>query len=129
LPALPEIVLVIGAMLLLNGRPRFRGERATNGIDGTAILLLNRQPASSWYGCPATSSSPFGGQLRGRWLRALPQASGTHRLGGGDPHVVQFFLASRKKQKFEYSILILLSTVGMMMLISAARPDRALSRA
>jgi NADH-quinone oxidoreductase subunit N len=39
LPALPEIVLVVGAMLLLMVGA-FRGERATPGIDGTAILLL-----------------------------------------------------------------------------------------
>src|SRR5215813_10808017 len=38
LPALPEIVLAIGAMLLMVGA--FRGERATKGIEGAAILLL-----------------------------------------------------------------------------------------
>src|SRR5258708_23355721 len=39
LPALPEIVLIVGAMLLLMVGA-FRGERAASGIDGTAILLL-----------------------------------------------------------------------------------------
>ena len=39
LPALPEIVLAVGAMVLLMVGA-FRGEQATKGIEGTAILLL-----------------------------------------------------------------------------------------
>jgi NADH-quinone oxidoreductase subunit N len=53
LPALPEIVLVIGAMLLLMVGA-FRGERAASGIDGTAILLLTAFPdSSSFWRSPA----------------------------------------------------------------------------
>src|SRR3979411_971413 len=48
LPALPEIVLVVGAMLLLMVGA-FRGERATPGIDGTAILLLIVPGAIVWW--------------------------------------------------------------------------------
>src|SRR5262245_36952557 len=39
LPALPEIVLAVGAMLLLMVGA-FRDERAIKGIDGAAILML-----------------------------------------------------------------------------------------
>src|ERR671930_121395 len=39
LPALPEMVLALGAMVLLMVGA-FRGEQATKGIEGTAILLL-----------------------------------------------------------------------------------------
>src|SRR5262245_65897654 len=39
LPALPEIVLVLGAMLLLM-LCVFRGEQAAKGIEGGAVLLL-----------------------------------------------------------------------------------------
>ena len=39
LPALPEIVLALGAMALLMVGA-FRGEQATKSIDGAAILLL-----------------------------------------------------------------------------------------
>ena len=38
------------------------------------------------------------------------------------------FLSAPGQQKFEYPVLILLSTAGMLVLISAGRPDRALSR-
>jgi NADH-quinone oxidoreductase subunit N len=39
LPALPEIVLALGAMALLMVGA-FRGEQATRSIDGAAIVLL-----------------------------------------------------------------------------------------
>jgi NADH-quinone oxidoreductase subunit N len=117
LPALPEIVLVIGAMLLLMVGA-FRGERATNGIDGTAILLLIATGLIvAWM--PGDKLVTFGGSFVvdgfARFLKLLALT------GSAAAILMSFtFLAAEKKQKFEYSILILLSTVGMMMLISAA---------
>ena len=118
LPALPEIVLAVGAMVLLMVGA-FRGEQATRGIDGAAILLLI---AHRRHRCLAARGQArhLRRQLRGRRLCPLPQASGADRLGGGDPDVVRLISRREKQQKFEYSILILLSTTGMMMLISAA---------
>jgi NADH-quinone oxidoreductase subunit N len=116
LPALPEIVLVIGAMLLLMVGA-FRGERATNGIDGTAILLLIVTGLIVVW-LPGDKLVTFGGSFVvdgfARFLKLLALT------GSAAAILMSFnFLAAEKKQKFEYSILILLSTVGMMMLISA----------
>jgi NADH-quinone oxidoreductase subunit N len=117
LPALPEIVLAIGAMLLLMVGA-FRGERATNGIDGTAILLLIVTGLIVVW-VPGDKLVTFGGSFVvdgfARFLKLLALT------GSAAAILMSFnFLAAEKKQKFEYSILILLSTVGMMMLISAA---------
>jgi NADH-quinone oxidoreductase subunit N len=117
LPALPEIVLVIGAMLLLMVGA-FRGERAASGIDGTAILLLIITGLIvAWL--PGDKLVTFGGSFVvdgfARFLKLLAIA------GSAAAILMSFnFFAVAKKQKFEYSILILLSTAGMMMLISAA---------
>jgi len=116
LPALPEIVLVVGAMLLLMVGA-FRGERATPGIDGTAILLLIVTGAIVWW-LPGDKLVTFGGSFVvdgfARFLKLLA-------LTGSAVAILMSvnYLAVEKQQKFEYSILILLSTTGMMMLISA----------
>jgi NADH-quinone oxidoreductase subunit N len=117
LPALPEIVLVVGAMLLLMVGA-FRGERATNGIDGTAILLLIVTGLIVVL-LPGDKLVTFGGSFVvdtfARFLKLLALT------GSAAAILMSFtFLAAEKKQKFEYSILILLSTAGMLMLISAA---------
>src|SRR6266545_467320 len=117
LPALPEMVLVIGAMLLLMVGA-FRGERATPGIDGTAILLLMVTGAIVWW-LPGDRLVTFGGSFVvdgfARFLKLLA-------LTGSAVAILMSFdyLSRDKQQKFEYSILILLSTAGMLMLISAA---------
>jgi NADH-quinone oxidoreductase subunit N len=117
LPALPEIVLVVGAMLLLMVGA-FRGERAASGIDGTAILLLVITGLIVVW-LPGDKLVTFGGSFVvdgfGRFLKLLA-------LAGSAAAILMSlsYFAVENKQKFEYSILILLSTVGMMMLISAA---------
>jgi NADH-quinone oxidoreductase subunit N len=117
LPALPEIVLVVGAMLLLMVGA-FRGERAASGIDGTAILLLVVTGLIVVW-LPGDKLVTFGGSFVvdgfSRFLKLLA-------LAGSAAAILMSlsFFAIEKKQKFEYSILILLSTAGMMMLISAA---------
>src|ERR1700694_4058587 len=117
LPALPEIVLVVGAMLLLMVGA-FRGERATSGIDGTAILLLIVTGLIVVW-LPGDKLVTFGGSFVvdgfARFLKLLALT------GSAAAILMSFnFLAAEKKQKFEYSILILLLTAGMLMLISAA---------
>src|SRR5215471_18469145 len=117
LPALPEIVLAIGAMLLLMVGA-FRGERATNGIDGTAIVLLVVTGLIVVW-LPGGKLVTFGGSFVvdgfARFLKLLA-------LTGSAVAILMSsnYLATQRQQKFEYSILILLSTTGMMMLISAA---------
>ena len=117
LPALPEIVLVLGAMALLMVGA-FRGEQATKSIDGAAILLLILTGAVIVW-LPAGKLVTFGGSFVvdnfARFLKLLA-------LTGSAAAILMStdYLAAEKRQRFEYSILILLATTGMMMLISAA---------
>jgi NADH-quinone oxidoreductase subunit N len=116
LPALPEIVLVVGAMLLLMVGV-FRGERPTYGIDAAAILLLVVTGFIVVF-LPAGKLVTFGGSFVvdgfARFLKLLA-------LAGSATAILMSvnYLAVEKQQRFEYSILILLSTTGMLMLISA----------
>jgi NADH-quinone oxidoreductase subunit N len=116
LPALPEIVLAIGAMLLLMVGV-FRGERSTKGIEAGAVLvLLLAGLVIVWL--PAGKLVTFGGSFVvddfARFLKLLA-------LAGSAVAIVMSsnYLTVEKRGSFEYSILILLSSAGMMMLISA----------
>jgi NADH-quinone oxidoreductase subunit N len=117
LPALPEIVLALGAMLLLMVGV-FRGEQTTKGIEGGAVLLLLLTAAIVVW-LPAGKLVTFDGSFVvdsfARFLKLLA-------LAGSAAAIVMSsnYLAVEKRGTFEYSILILLSTAGMMMLISAA---------
>src|SRR3979490_401895 len=117
LPALPEIVLALGAMALLMVGA-FRGEQATRSIDGAAILLLILTGAIIVW-LPGGKLVTFGGSLVvdnfARFLKLLA-------LTGSAAAILMStdYLAAEKRQKFEYSILILLATTGMMILIWAA---------
>src|SRR5215475_9293908 len=117
LPALPEIVLAIGAMLLLMVGA-FRGEQATKGIEGAAILLLVLTGFIVVL-LPAGKLVTFGGSFVvdgfARFLKLLALAGSAAAI-----LMSSTYLALEKRETFEYSILILLSTTGMMMLISAA---------
>src|SRR5438034_5053319 len=117
LPAVPEIVLAVGAMLLLMVGV-FRGEQTAKGIEGAAILLLVLTGLIVVL-LPAGKLVTFGGSFIvdgfARFLKLLA-------LTGSAAAILMSsnYLAREKRETFEYSILILLSTTGMMMLISAA---------
>jgi NADH-quinone oxidoreductase subunit N len=117
LPALPEIVLAVGAMVLLMVGA-FRDERAIRGIDGAAILLLIVAGVIVAL-LPAGKLVTFDGSFVvdgfARFLKLLA-------LTGSAVAILMsyHYLAAEKRQRFEYSILILLATTGMLMLISAA---------
>ena len=117
LPALPEIVLALGAMALLMVGA-FQGERSTRMIDAAAILLLVLAGAIIVW-LPEGKLVTFGGSFVvdsfARFLKLLA-------LTGSAAAILMStdYLAAEKRQKFEYSILILLSATGMMMLISAS---------
>src|SRR5436190_15360044 len=116
LPALPEIVLALGTMVLLLAGT-LRGGKASV-IDKTAILLLIVTGAIV-LGLPGGKLMTFGGSFVvdgfARFLKLLA-------LAGSAAAIVMSsnYLAVEKRGSFEYSILILLSSTGMMMLISAA---------
>src|SRR5437667_1064046 len=117
LPALPEIVLAIGAMLLLMVGA-FRGEQTAKGIEGAAILLLVLTGLIVVL-LPAGKLVTFGGSFIvdgfARFLKLLALAGSAAAI-----LMSSNYLALEKRETFEYAILILLSTAGMLMLISAA---------
>jgi NADH-quinone oxidoreductase subunit N len=117
LPALPEIVLALGAMALLMFGA-FRGESSVRAINGAAFALLVLAAVIVWL-LPAGRIVTFGGSFViddfARVLKVLTL------IGSAATIILSLdYLAREKIEKFEFPILILLSTTGMLMLISAA---------
>jgi NADH-quinone oxidoreductase subunit N len=117
LPLLPELILAIGAMaLLMLGVGR--GEGATASVAVLAVVLLVAAGAALLLG-PAGKVAVFHGSFvldgYARFLKILA-------LTGSAVAILMSaeFLGSAGRQRFEYPILILLSTTGMLALISAA---------
>jgi len=113
LPALPEIILAVGAMALLM-LGAYCG-RSTPAVNLGAILLLI---AAAFVAASVPNGRLFGGSFVvddfARFLKILVY------IGSGFAIVMSLdYLEAERQQIFEYSILILLSTVGMGMLISA----------
>jgi NADH-quinone oxidoreductase subunit N len=116
-PLLPEFVLGLGAMALLM-LGVFRGEQATRVVDGAAIALLVVAGVIV-LALPAGKLVTFNGSFIvdgfARFLKILAL------LGSAAAIAMSLDYAKRERQeRFEYSVLILLSTLGMLMLISAA---------
>src|SRR5262245_56296408 len=103
-------------LLLLIGV--FRGEQVSRGVGASGILLLLVMAVIvGWL--PAGKLVTFDGSFVvdgfARFLKLLA-------LTGSAAAILMssHYLAAEKRETFEYSVLILLSTTGMMMLISAA---------
>jgi NADH-quinone oxidoreductase subunit N len=117
LPALPEIVLAVGAMVLLM-LGAFRGERSASAMNWLAILLLIGAGAIVVW-LPAGKLIAFGGSFIvdpfARFLKLLA-------LTGSATAILMStsYLKVERQERFEYPILIVLSATGMLMLISAA---------
>jgi len=115
-PLLPEILLGLGAMALLM-LGVFRGSSVGRVIDVSAIALLLIAGAILLL-LPAGKLTTFGGSFIvddfARFLKILAL------LGSAAAIAMSLDYAEREhQQQFEYSVLILLSTLGMLMLISA----------
>ncbi len=115
-PILPELVLAGGAMLLLMIGV-YAGGNATPAINGFAVILLIIVAALIVL-APGGRTVVFGGSFVvddfARFMKLLTIA------GSGAAIVLSFdYTRVERLQKFEFPILILLSTVGMMMLVSA----------
>jgi NADH-quinone oxidoreductase subunit N len=116
-PILPELILAVGAMILLMLGVA-RGERATGSVSGLAIVLLIVAGVAVLTQ-PAGKVSVFHGSFAlddyARFLKVLA-------FTGSAVAILMSveFLGATGKQKFEFPVLILLSTTGMCVLISAA---------
>ncbi len=117
LPALPEIVLVVGAMALLM-LGVFRGDRSAVLVNWLAIVLLIATGVII-AGLPEGTLTAFGDSfVLDPFARFLKQWALT---GSAVAILMSFdYFGRDRKLKFEYPVLILLSTAGMLMLISAS---------
>lgn len=115
-PALPEILLAVTALaLVLIGA--FRGDGAKKLIDiialaalaAAAILLLDQGP-----GRVSTFNDAFVVDSFARAMKLLTLIGSF-----GAILLSSRFLVEEKIARFEYTLLIVLSTIGMMMMISA----------
>jgi NADH-quinone oxidoreductase subunit N len=116
LPALPEISLVVGAMALLM-LGAFRGNRSANLVCWLSILLLVFA-AILVIVMPATGKVTFDGAFIvdgfAQFMKVLTL------IGSAIVIFMSFdFMRHARLAIFEYPILIILATVGMMMMISA----------
>jgi NADH-quinone oxidoreductase subunit N len=116
-PLLPEILLGLGAMgLLMLGV--FRGNLAAEVVDFAAIVLLAVVGVVLLM-LPAGNLVTFGGSFVvddfARFLKILALIGSAAAIAMSLDYVQR-----ERQQRFEYSVLVLLSTLGMMMLISAA---------
>src|SRR5215813_8211305 len=116
LPVLPELVLAVGAMLLLM-LGAYRGQDTTREVTTLSIVLLVVTGVLELM-LPAGKLTTFGGSFivdeYARFLKiiALIRSAATLILSSE-------YLSDPSRRIFEYSILIVLSTLGMMVLISA----------
>ena len=116
LPVLPELVLAIGAMVLLM-IGAYRGQQTTSLVTGLAVCLLVVVGALELW-LPSGKLTTFNGSFIvddfARFLKILAL------IGSAATLILSAeFLADPSRRIFEYAILVLLSTLGMMVLISA----------
>ena len=115
-PVLPELVLAIGAMALLM-LGAFRGQGTTGTVTTLAVLLLVVVGVLE-YTLPAGKQVTFGGSFIvddfARFMKILALVGSAVTL-----ILSTEFLSVPSRRIFEYAILVLLSTLGMMVLISA----------
>src|SRR5271170_7830815 len=116
LPVLPELVLAVGAMALLM-LGAYRGQGATSLVTGLAVCLLVLTGVLELL-LPGGKLVTFGGGFIvddfARFLKILALIGSVATL-----LLSTEFLSDPSRRIFEYSILVLLSTLGMMVLISA----------
>jgi NADH-quinone oxidoreductase subunit N len=116
LPVMPELVLAVGAMaLLMIGA--YRGQGTTALVTWLAVCLLVAAGVLELM-LPKGKLTTFGGSFIvddfARFLKIVSLIGSVATLV-----LSREFLADPSRRIFEYSILVLLSTLGMMVLISA----------
>jgi NADH-quinone oxidoreductase subunit N len=117
-PALPEIFLVCAAMLLLM-LGVFRGDRSTSAVSWLAVLALVVAAILAISVSPKSGrlllfADMFAVSLYAGFLKMLV-------LGASALGIIMSIEYNRREgiARFEFPVLILLATVGMMLMISA----------
>jgi NADH-quinone oxidoreductase subunit N len=117
LPVLPEIVLALGAMALLMVGV-YGGERRVGFFNAASVVLLI-VVAGLILWLPAGTLTTFSGSFIvddfARFMKVLVL------IGSGAAIIMSSdYFAAEGGEKFEYAVLVLLSTLGMLLLVSAA---------
>ncbi len=116
-PALPEMILAGGALVMvLVGA--FGGDRSAGLINVLAAILLLAAGAALVTASPETKvlfDGAFTWDAYARFMKVLV-------IGGALIALIMSFdyLRHEKLQRFEYAILVVLSTTGMLIMISAS---------
>lgn len=115
--ALPEVMLAVGAMALLMYGV-FRGERSADTVGWLSVILLILAAVVVVLVTPE-SATAFGGSFVvdsfSHFMKVLTLVASAVAIIMSDR-----FVKTERFQKFEYPILIVLATLGMLMMISAA---------
>lgn len=117
IPVMPEIVLAIGAMALLM-LGVFQGDKSYSQISGLSMLLMLVAAVVMLVNVGADRELTFGGMFITDGFAVFMKIL---VLAGSIATLVMSgsFMKQHKIAKFEFPILIVLATVGMMVMISA----------
>ncbi|MCR5859596.1 NADH-quinone oxidoreductase subunit NuoN [Mesorhizobium sp. J428] len=111
----PELILAVGAMVLLMIGV-FSGERGNTMVTGLAVAILIG--AGAWMVLIGEQGESFGGAYISdpfaRFMKVLTLIGSVVTLA-----MSVSFAQEEKFDKFEYPVLILLSTLGMLLMVSA----------
>jgi len=115
--ATPELLLVIGAMVLLIAGVTI-GDKIAKQISRTAILLLVAAILLVLFGPGAPTASLFDGAFR---IDAFSDFAKIIIFGAAAFAILmsERYLAGLQSGRFEYSVLILLAAFGMALMVSA----------
>ena len=113
--ATPELILALGAMALLMVGV-FSGERANSTVTGLAVAVLIA--AGAWMLFFTGDGEAFGGAFVSdpfaRFMKLLTLVGSVLTL-----IMSVGFAKAEKFDKFEYPVLVMLATLGMMLMVSA----------
>ncbi|MEZ5839634.1 MAG: NADH-quinone oxidoreductase subunit NuoN [Hyphomicrobiales bacterium] len=115
MPAFPELMLGIGALVLLM-LGVFKGERSTPVVTGVAVALIAAAAMLLMLlpGEGATFNNAFVLDPFARFMKVLALIGSAVAIA-----MSVGYARAEKFERFEYPILIVLATLGMMMMISA----------
>ena len=118
-PSLPEIVLAVGALALLMLGAFARRARRRRSSPCWRVGAPGRSPVCVLICRAGRGRRTFDGAFVVDRLRALHEGADADRLGGRRSCCRSTSRKRGEVRAFEYPVLVLLATLGMMMMISA----------
>ncbi len=114
-PVLAEIMLAVGAMALLMFGV-FAGERSTQTVNGVAVALLAGAVlvVALGAGTPTTFEGAFVNDAFARFMKIATLIASAIAIA-----MAVGYARNERFERFEYPVLIILATIGMLMMISA----------